>query len=65
MPSENVVNRLVDIFKWVADICDGGGGNPQDLRGLNKAYEKHMKNPEFAEFYGKLVDEHHKEVFGG
>jgi hypothetical protein len=63
MPSENVVNRLVDIFKWVADICDGG--DVKDLPGLKKAYEKHMKNPEFAEFYGKLVDEHHKEVFGG
>ena len=62
MPSENVVNRLVDIFKWVADICDGGCG-PKELKSLNKAYNNHMRNAEFAEFYGKLVDENHEEDF--
>ena len=59
MPSKAVVRELVELFKAVADECDGPGGS---IRPIREEYQRLMRIPEVMDFYGKLVDERHAEL---
>lgn len=56
-----VKRHLVEIFKAVADACDGSDEVTEDIR---NAYNTALEDPEVREFYGQLVEVHHFEVFG-
>lgn len=53
--TKNVEHHLTEIFKSVADFCDGGC-DPEDIKLITESYEKAMKNKEVGEFYGELVE---------
>lgn len=54
---------LVEIFKCVADACDGSF-DKADIDMIRMEYLRQMRKPEVSDFYGNLVDERHAEAFG-
>jgi len=57
----SVLRHLIEIFKAVADHCDGGD---DALLGVKDAYYDALDDLDVKEFYGRLVDERSEEVFG-
>ena len=61
MPTQAVVKELVELFKVVADECDGTGGS---IRPIRQEYERLMRIAAVLDFYGDLVDARHAELRG-
>ncbi len=58
-----VQKHLIEIFKAVADACDGPWGK-QETQLIKSAYNEAMQDPDVLEFYSSLVDARHEEVYG-
>lgn len=60
LSKELIYKQLIEIFKAVADACDGGQRVTKDIR---RAYEEAMTAPEIEALYKQLVDERRKAFF--
>lgn len=52
--TESAQLALIEIFKAVADACDGGLCEDEDIR---EAYADAMKDEGILDLYGKLIEE--------
>lgn len=63
-PNAKVVRELVELFKLIADICDGAADQDDLEEQIRGEYERLLAIPAIKDFYGELIDQRHAEVYG-
>lgn len=61
---KRVEDALVDLFKTVADVCDGNVRPGRGAAIIRAEYERIMAIEDVGDFYDDLVNERQREVLG-